>query len=95
MKGKKIVMAVALAAVLFMPMSGFARSHFSFSLNLFDVLAPRPCYVVPLPPPIIEEHIYVPYVPEVRREYHYYPQPRPPRGPEYICPNCAPRPYYW
>ena len=90
MKGFKIFSMVAVAALLLTPATAMAKTSFNISFNVFDclsVLAPRPVFVAPLPPP---PRVFVPCphpVPYYRQPivvHHYY----------HPCPPPAPYPYY-
>ena len=85
MKAYKFFSIAAVAALLLAPATAMAKTHLSFSLNLFDclapmfapvpVLAPVPVIVAPPPPPV---YYYVPCHPRPRaivREYHHYYNP--------------------
>lgn len=78
MKVYKLFSIAAIAALLLAPTTAMAKTNFSFSLNLFDCLAPmmvpRPImvappvyYYVPVPPPMPRHRTIV-------KEYHYYHQ---------------------
>ncbi len=77
MRGFKIFAIIAAAVMLLAPTTAMARSHVSFSFNVFDcfpLYAPPPVCVVAPPPPV-----YVPCHPPVYynqntvvKEYHHY-----------------------
>ncbi len=76
MKSIKLICLTALTALLLTPTCAMAKTHFNFSINLFDffprpvIVAPAPVVVVPAPvvvaPPA--PPVYVPYYPV---PYHY------------------------
>jgi hypothetical protein len=82
MKSAKIFCIAAVAVLLFTPFTAMARTHFNFSINLFDFFCPPPpvpVIVAPPPPPIYVIPRYpVPYYyhrPLVK-QYHYHRYPR-------------------
>jgi len=96
MKACKIFSIAAVAALLLAPATAFAKTNLSFSLNLFDCLAPMmvpaPVIVAPPPPRVV---YYVPcrpcYKPRVVvKEYHYYHQ-----APVESVEEINPSPYYF
>lgn len=70
MKIKKFILCLAALMVFLAPATAFARSHFSFSLNLFN--PPRPI-VRPCPPPVVVYPCYPYYHHHVWYYGPYYP----------------------
>ena len=93
MKNVKFLTILVAAAIVLTPACAFARTHFSFSLNLMECLQPRfaPVPVIVAPPPPVYYCPPPPPVPYYQhrtfvREYHHH---------HYICPvQPAPEPYY-
>ena len=95
MKGLKFFTILVAAAIVLTPACALARTHFSFSLNLFESLqplrAPVPVIVAPPPPPVYycPPPMPVPYYQQRTyvKEYHHH---------HYnVCPvQPAPEPYY-
>jgi hypothetical protein len=86
MKNMKFFSVLVAVGILLTPACALAKTHFSFSLNLFDCLrpmclVPAPIVVAPLPPPPV---YFVPVQPpnpyikkrirvEEYHHHHYYP----------------------